>query len=173
MSLAWRNYWHRLFGTSLCWLLWDVAFYGNKLFQVTFLYALTGSNHTVFEQAGAATLFSLVSLAGYFAATKVIDHPLVGRQKLQLWGFGVVGLLFTLCGFMYEKMPSAALIFFYLLSTFFGQCGPNATTYIVPSEVFPTEIRTMCHGISAAFGKVGALIAGILFTRLSEVSTTQ
>jgi len=169
LSLAFRNYWHRLFGTSLCWLLWDVAFYGNKLFQANFLYALTGSSHSLFELALFSSIFSLVSLAGYVTATKIIDHPMVGRQKLQLWGFGVVGLLFTLSGFLYDRLNSPALMFFYLLFTFFGQCGPNATTFIVPSEVFPTEIRTMCHGFSAAFGKIGAVIAAILFRRLNTV----
>ena len=44
-----RYYWHRLLGTSLSWLLWDVAFYGNKLFQSSFLFALTGKNATLLE----------------------------------------------------------------------------------------------------------------------------
>jgi len=39
-----RHYGVRLFGTSVTWLLWDVAFYGNKLFQSQFLIALTGED---------------------------------------------------------------------------------------------------------------------------------
>ena len=45
-------------------------------------------------------------------------------------------------------------------SRFAGQFGPNATTWLLPGEVFPTDIRATCHGISAATGKVGALVAG-------------
>ena len=30
----------------------------------------------------------------------------------------------------------------------------NATTWMLPGEVFPTEVRATCHGISAAAGKV-------------------
>jgi hypothetical protein len=56
----------------------------------------------------------------------------------------------------------------YFLSSFFGQFGPNATTWLLPGEVFPTDIRATCHGISAATGKVGALIAGIWFAYLSN-----
>lgn len=41
-----------------------------------------------------------------------------------------------------------------------GQFGPNATTWLLPGEVFPTDIRATCHGISAATGKIGALVAG-------------
>jgi hypothetical protein len=56
----------------------------------------------------------------------------------------------------------------YFGSSFFGQCGPNCTTFLIPAEIFPTEMRTMCHGISAACGKIGALIAAIVFNHLSE-----
>ncbi len=41
--------------------------------------------------------------------------------------------------------------------------GPNATTFIVPGECFPTRYRSTSHGISAASGKVGAIIAQVVF----------
>jgi PHS family inorganic phosphate transporter-like MFS transporter len=37
--------------------------------------------------------------------------------------------------------------------------GPNSTTYIIPAEVFPTRYRCTAHGISAAFGKFGAVLS--------------
>ena len=40
------------------------------------------------------------------------------------------------------------------LCSFFGQWGPNATTWLLPSELFPTETRAMSHGLAAATGKV-------------------
>ena len=58
--------------------------------------------------------------------------------------------------------------FLYFMSSFFGQFGPNATTWLLPGEVFPTDIRATCHGISAATGKVGALVAGIWFAYLTN-----
>ncbi len=42
------------------------------------------------------------------------------------------------------------------MSTFFGQFGPNVTTWLLPVELFPTDIRSQAHGISAATGKVCA-----------------
>lgn len=33
--------------------------------------------------------------------------------------------------------------------------GANATTFIIPGEVFPTKVRASAHGISAASGKAG------------------
>ena len=32
-------------------------------------------------------------------------------------------------------------------------------TFILPAEIFPTAYRCTCHGISAAAGKVGSLVA--------------
>ena len=51
----------------------------------------------------------------------------------------------------------------YLGSSFFGQLGPNATTFMIPAEIFPTHVRTFCHGVAAASGKLGALLAAVAF----------
>lgn len=37
--------------------------------------------------------------------------------------------------------------------------GANTLTFIIPAEIFPTCYRCTCHGISAAAGKVGSMIA--------------
>jgi hypothetical protein len=41
---------------------------------------------------------------------------------------------------------------------FFQNFGANPTTYIIPSVVYSTAHRATCHGVSAAAGKLGALI---------------
>ena len=51
-SLLLRNYGVRLFGTCSTWLLWDVAYYGNKLFQSNFIIALMGVDGTLVDIAG-------------------------------------------------------------------------------------------------------------------------
>jgi len=51
----------------------------------------------------------------------------------------------------------------YFLSSFFNQFGPNAVTFLVAAEVYPTPIRATAHGFSAACGKLGALTAAILY----------
>lgn len=32
-------------------------------------------------------------------------------------------------------------------------------TFIIPAEIFPTSYRCICHGISAAAGKIGSMVA--------------
>jgi MFS transporter, PHS family, inorganic phosphate transporter len=40
--------------------------------------------------------------------------------------------------------------------------GANTLTFIIPAEIFPTCYRCTCHGISAAAGKVGSIVALLL-----------
>ena len=164
-----RNFGVRLFGASTCWLLWDVAFYGNKLFQSSFLLALTGDNTTLFQFTLAALANSFVAMLGYLGAAIVVDHPQVGRLRLQQFGFLLTGCMFVACGFLFHQLDSLGLVLLYLASSFFGQLGPNCTTFLIPAEIFPTEMRTMCHGICAASGKIGALAAAVLFNWISDV----
>jgi nitrate/nitrite transporter NarK len=41
--------------------------------------------------------------------------------------------------------------------------GPNAQTYLLAGEVFPTEIRGIGAGFAAAFAKLGAVLTAFLF----------
>ncbi|EQD62541.1 phosphate transporter related protein [mine drainage metagenome] len=63
-------------------------------------------------------------------------------------------------------MLSAAYVVEFLaiygISYFFIEFGPNVTTFIYPPEVFPTKIRGIGAGASAAGGKTGAFIGTFL-----------
>lgn len=59
----------------------------------------------------------------------------------------------------------------YFLSSFFNQFGPNCTSFLVAGEVFPTDVRAFFHGISAAAGKLGAIMAASVFSQVSTTTT--
>ncbi|KAL7534395.1 hypothetical protein ACHAXR_005839, partial [Thalassiosira sp. AJA248-18] len=166
--LLFQHYGVRLIGTSLTWLLWDIAFYGNKIFQSRFLIALTGEDASLVDISGASAINAFVALLGYYAAASIVDDPDCGRLALQQCGFLITGTLFFLCGNLNDRLSSTWLVIMYFGSSFFGQCGPNCTTFLIPAEIFPTNMRSLCHGISASAGKLGALIAAILFNFVCE-----
>ncbi|KAF7977477.1 hypothetical protein HWV62_3422 [Athelia sp. TMB] len=56
----------------------------------------------------------------------------------------------------------------YCIVNFFSNFGPNTTTFIVPGEAYPTHCRSTAHGISAASGKLGAVIAQVAFAWIVE-----
>lgn len=76
-------------------------------------------------------------------------------------------ILFIVPGFQLKYYTSAnhvkAFQAMYFLSSFFNQFGPNCVTFLVAAEVYPTPIRATAHGFSAAVGKLGALMASILY----------
>lgn len=140
-----RTYGIRLFGASMAWGLWDIAFYGNKLFQSSFLFALAGDNISLLEFTVAAALNSTAALLGYFGAAPLLDHPKVGRLRLQVAGFSITGLLFMLCALAFGQLESGWLVTIYLLSSFFGQLGPNATTFLVRGIVVTLLYLSVGH----------------------------
>lgn len=162
-----RNYGVRLLGCSLSWLLWDVAFYGNKLFQAQFLLAICGESVTLLELSWAATLNAGVALLGYYVAALLLDR--IGRRNLQMYGLLLTGVMLLLCGWLFEKLSSTWVCLLYLASSFLGQVGPNATTFLLPAEVLPTQMRTSSHGLAAASGKIGALLATLFFPGMSAI----
>ena len=54
-------------------------------------------------------------------------------------------------------------VLLYGISYSVTQFGPNTTTFVYPAELFPLQVRTTGHGISAAIGKVGAFAGAYLF----------
>ena len=61
----------------------------------------------------------------------------------------------------------------YALTFFFSNFGPNATTFIIPAELFPTAWRSTAHGLSAASGKAGAIVGAFGFLYASQPSNAK
>jgi len=40
--------------------------------------------------------------------------------------------------------------------------GPNATTFIIPAELYPTRLRGTAHGFAAGVAKIGAALGIVL-----------
>jgi PHS family inorganic phosphate transporter-like MFS transporter len=62
-----------------------------------------------------------------------------------------------------------AFVFLYCLANFFQNFGPNTTTFVIPGEAFPTRYRSTSHGIAAASGKLGAIVAQVGFAQLKDI----
>ena len=74
----------------------------------------------------------------------------------------------------FQGTPQFALIFGgFMLFNFMTNLGPNAMTYLIAGEVFPTHIRGMGAGFAASFAKIGAVLTAFLFPiLLKEIGTT-
>ncbi|GAN02238.1 MFS transporter, PHS family, inorganic phosphate transporter [Mucor ambiguus] len=169
-----------LLGTSLSWFLLDIAFYGLGLNNSAVLSAIGFANKaTPFESLwwnaiGQVIITVLGSVPGYYITVFTVEK--LGRRWIQLQGFAVTTVIFAILAGCYNllienSMP--AFIFLFTLAQLFQNFGANATTFIIPGEVFPTKVRASAHGISAASGKAGAIIASFAFNVLVEVGDTK
>jgi PHS family inorganic phosphate transporter-like MFS transporter len=177
----WKNL-RVLLGTTLSWFFLDLAFYGLALNNTVVLEAigyttsLSGSTSTTSgsgsepgpdlyttlykNSVGTSILACAGSLPGYWTAVLTIDT--LGRKPLQLLGFLLLTLLFGVLGFAYADLSSGAMLALYVLAQFAFNWGPNTTTFVVPGECYPTRYRSTDHGLSAAAGKVGAIVAQVI-----------
>ncbi|KAL1924377.1 uncharacterized protein VTP21DRAFT_7412 [Calcarisporiella thermophila] len=171
----WRNL-RVLLGTSITWFLLDIAFYGIALNQAYVLQAIGfagGSNpwDTLFKQATGNLIISVLgALPGYYASVFLIER--LGRKPIQYIGFFMTAILFAILAIFFHQIQQnsiAAFIVLFAVTQFFFQFGPNTTTFVLAAEVFPTRYRATSHGISAAAGKLGAILATFGFNLLVEV----
>ncbi|CAG7994190.1 unnamed protein product [Penicillium salamii] len=168
-----------LLGTAASWFFLDVAFYGLGLNNSIILSAIgwTGG-HNLYEifyrnAVGNIILICAGAIPGYWVTVATVDT--VGRKPIQLMGFAILTILFVAIGFGYDQLKHThnGLLGLYVVAQFFFNFGPNATTFIVPGECFPTRYRSTSHGISAAAGKIGAIIAQCVFGPLAHRGATK
>ena len=89
---------------------------------------------------------------------------------VMLQGFAGMAILYftiALCWHPLRNFP-ILLVFLYGLTFFFANYGPNTTTFILPSLVYSAECRSTFNGLSAACGKLGALVGATLFAHLDR-----
>ncbi|KAJ8059002.1 hypothetical protein OCU04_011984 [Sclerotinia nivalis] len=155
-----------LIGTTLSWFFLDLAYYGLGLNASTVLNAIGyGTGPTLYHillhtATGNLVLVCAGSIPGYWLSVFTIDT--IGRKPIQIFGFAILTLIFCIIGFLYNSLSRGPLLALYVLAQIFFNFGPNTTTFIIPGECFPTRYRSTGHGLSAASGKIGAIIAQVI-----------
>ncbi|EEF30850.1 inorganic phosphate transporter, putative [Ricinus communis] len=163
-----------LLGTTSTWFLLDIAFYSQNLFQKDIFTAIgwipkaktMNALEEVYKIGRAQTLIALCStVPGYWFTVALIDK--IGRFAIQLMGFFFMTVFMFALAIPYHHwtLPHnhIGFVIMYSLTFFFANFGPNATTFVVPAEIFPARLRSTCHGISAASGKAGAMVGAFGF----------
>ena len=156
-----------IIGTAGAWFLFDYAYYGNTLSLPSILKEV--SPHASLEQklAWSLGIFVVFALPGYLLAILKMDR--IGHRRLQFIGFAVMALCFLALGIFPPLTNTVApFLLIFGLSYFFVEFGPNTTTFVLPSEVFPVNMRTTGHGTAAGIGKLGAFIGVFLVPQLQQ-----
>ncbi|GFP83354.1 inorganic phosphate transporter 1-4 [Phtheirospermum japonicum] len=173
-----RRHGLHLFGTMSTWFLLDIAFYSQNLFQKDVLSGIgwipaaktMNAIEEVYRVARAQTLIALCgTVPGYWFTVALIDK--MGRFTIQMMGFFFMTVFMFAIAIPYNHWRDdshTGFVVMYGLTFFFANFGPNATTFVVPAEIFPARLRSTCHGISAAAGKAGAIVGAYGFLYASQ-----
>ncbi|MGO9744274.1 MAG: MFS transporter [Roseiarcus sp.] len=155
--------------SSVPWLFQDLGTYGIGVFTPTLIAAALGSGPdkirspadliaSGIHSAEAAALTTSMLIVGIAFAIGLSDS--LGRIRLQIFGFlgcavglGVASMSIDMEGALRLDFIMAGVMLF----NFMTNLGPNAQTYLLAGEVFPTEVRGMGAGFAAMIGKVGAV----------------
>ncbi|KAF0892426.1 hypothetical protein E2562_015488 [Oryza meyeriana var. granulata] len=169
-----RRHGHHLLGTTVCWFVLDIAFYSQNLFQKDIYTAVEwlpkadtmNALEEMFKISRAQTLVALCgTIPGYWFTVFFID--IIGRFVIQLGGFFIMTEFMLGLAIPYHhwttKGNHIGFVVMYAFTFFFANFGPNSTTFIVPAEIFPARLRSTCHGISSAAGKMGAIVGSFGF----------
>jgi MFS family permease len=158
------------------WFFMDFAFYGVGIFTPILIAAMIGTDMAGFNFIAQDFFSSEYTVAldvflvlGFILNILFIER--IGRIRLQLAGFiGMAAGMFILAASQSGSSTIIALAFvgfgiFNLLMNW----GPNATTFLLPAELYPTRLRATAHGFAAGLAKVGAA-CGIIFVPLMQAS---
>ena len=161
-------------------VLQDVLFYGNTLFQPIVVEAAFGSAesdspiHVLQKTSIDSLILTSIALPGYAVAGLLIGKRtccvLQTPRYVMLQGFAAMSVLYFAIGsnWSYLRHYPVLLVTLYGLTFFFANYGPNTTTFIMPSLIFSPECRSTLNGISAASGKLGALLGATLFAPAAD-----
>ncbi|KAK0612953.1 inorganic phosphate transporter [Bombardia bombarda] len=120
---------------------------------------------TLIEQSKQYLLtVSIASIAGsgcfIFAANRI------RRRQWLTTSFLILAVLFLITGGVYyavaHRRGAPATVVLVAICHFVFNFGANTLTFMIPAEIFPTCYRCTCHGISAAAGKMGSIVAVLI-----------
>jgi MFS family permease len=175
LSLFGKRYRRATILASVPWFLQDLSTYGIGIFTPTILAAAIGhkaehvrsmsdliANATLAAKGDA--MITMLLIVGIAFAVLLADK--LGRIWLQVFGFigCAAGLFLASLSVDFSGGLKIVLIFAgFMLFNFMTNVGPNAQTYLLAGEVFPTAIRGKGAGFAAAFAKIGAVATAFLF----------
>jgi len=161
------EYLRRTILVSVPWFLMDVATYGVGLFTPVILGAIQRSGSaaspvaTDYADIKGSGLVDSFLLVGFLVGLWLVPH--LGRIRMQVVGFAgmAIGMLILLtatqlAGGAARHVP--LVLSGFILFNLLMNAGPNATTFTLPPELFPTPLRASASGFAAGTAKLGATL---------------
>ena len=168
LTLFHPAYLRRTLLSTVPWFFMDIATYSVGLFTAVLLSELhaSGAHLPLVERVAALVrgtgLIDTLLLIGFALGMWAVNR--YGRIRMQLAGFAgmTLGMGFLLLGtalFPHGGRAYELAVFGgFMAFNLFMNVGPNSTTFILPTELYPTQLRATGAGFAAAVAKLGATV---------------
>ncbi|SCU93136.1 LADA_0G01530g1_1 [Lachancea dasiensis] len=160
--------WSRLLGTCFVWFCYDFVAFSNGLFSATIIGLVIKDSSNIKTVAEWNLLLGIIAVPGVFVGAYLCDR--IGRKYTLMFGFGGYLIFGLIIGCAWDKIHKITGLFivFYGLMNGLANAGPGDMLGLTSSESFPTAIRGTCYGLSAAIGKVGAVVGVYCFNPIHQ-----
>ncbi len=167
---------NRFLVSGVTWFLFDVVVYGLGLFGPEIIYAIDSDDSSNISSSKSmqhltSNMLLVQSMALPSTALGIYLLPHLSLRTMQTSGFVLVSLVCLIFGAIFNSLrvtdPSALYALFVIVG-FFMQFLVNVTTFVMPAAVFRKEVRASFNGISAAMGKVGAVVGAFAFPAIGQ-----
>lgn len=164
-----KTNWKNVIFTGIPWACEGLGVYGIGVFLPILVMALglehvSGTETQLAHVASSVEItlwISCIILPGFLIGLFLI--PRMNGARQQTIGFFFSGLsLFILLLAYNNHWASWISILAFMAFELFLNLGPHLMTYVLPSKVYPVEVRGLGSGIAASIGKVGAVL-GVFF----------
>ncbi|KAI4758378.1 MFS general substrate transporter [Aureobasidium sp. EXF-3400] len=169
--LVLKRYGWRLLGTSSAFFLYDFINFPNSIMSAAIINnVVPGKN--IRQTAIWQFILALLAVPGPIVGSYLTNR--IGRRWTGIAGWIGYIILGFIIGDCYSSLTSsaniAAFVVLYGLMQSFGHMGPGATIGLMSVELFPTAVRGVSYGVSAAFGKAGAAVGTQVFTPIRDAA---
>ena len=174
-----KQNWRNVIFTGVPWACEGLGVYGIGVFLPILVMALgiepvgaEGSNIMHVANSVEITVWiNCITLPGFIIGLIMMNR--VKGAKIQIIGFLIsavaLGLLLISYSNHWAKWISIGT---FMLFELFLNIGPHLMTYVLPSKVYPEEIRGQGSGLAASIGKAGAVIGVFIIPILLKAHGT-
>ena len=109
----------------------------------------------------------VIEATGFFLASKIMDHPKLGRKKGAYYGLGITFIFSCLIPFIgktnaWGLFVAFAVIKFVISVTFMVFQYPMKILYPYTAEIYETMIRGKALGICSMSGRIATALLGFV-----------
>eukprot|EP00040_Diaphanoeca_grandis_P044567 m.12771 g.12771 ORF g.12771 m.12771 type:complete len:441 (-) comp9439_c0_seq1:217-1539(-) len=161
-----KQHWKHLIGTGGSWFLFDISYYGTAIFQPKILESIFKTKDLNYAQN---LQVAAMGLPGVILAVLLINK--LGLKNMNTLGFFMTAIAFAVLAVMFHISPDGLAyekFAVFCVTMFSLNFGPNICTYVIPATLYPVEVRTTFHGLSAGSGKIGAVVGTFMYAPIAD-----